>query len=398
MTTSNMVTPQKQSEPQQSHGLTTLEPPTTSPNDAKFVREAPRCVYRLCKQIGKGRAIVYRGTVTASNITAAPRGSQVAIKVYDTHGWTREKHKFVEKEIEILSKLRHPNIVQYYSTSYNEGKRIAQRNRPSYFSRSRLPNPMFAQSNIAIVQELCSRKDLFYNIAKHGPMNTKLATYYSRELFQAVMYLHSQRVSHRDIKLENLVFDHHWTLKICDFGHAMTWDMCVDVPSTSEGAGTKSYRSPELHSNIMKLGFNSAKKTVESDKKTTVTEEPKEKYDPRSADSWACAVVYFELLLGYPPMICADATNDWYFNKIVSNNWSAFWAQHENMCVQNGNEFGLQKMTPVMKDFFQKAFHHDFNERASAAELIAHEFLSCGGDTENHLTKDQLKLIMEKRI
>lgn len=71
-----------------------------------------------------------------------------------------------------------------------------------------------------MVTELCKYGELFHLIRYTGPFNEKLAWYYVKQILEGLVYLHSQDVSHLDLKSENVFLHEDLSLKIGDFGFA----------------------------------------------------------------------------------------------------------------------------------------------------------------------------------
>ncbi|KAJ3296783.1 hypothetical protein HK104_001199 [Borealophlyctis nickersoniae] len=94
-----------------------------------------------------------------------------------------------------------------------------------------------------------------------------------RELAQAVAFLHHENISHRDLKLENVLLTSNSHVKLGDFGLSRPVD--PGSPHTSARAGSDPYLSPEL-----------------------VLHRPS---DPRAADIWAMGVVLFAMLTARLP-------------------------------------------------------------------------------------------------
>lgn len=96
------------------------------------------------------------------------------------------------REKEIASKLKHPNIVRL----------------EAYFHDS---------SYCYLLFELCQTITLKNLFIKLGKLSLKVTRFYIMELVNALEYLHSHKVVHRDIKPQNILFDNNFHLKLADF-------------------------------------------------------------------------------------------------------------------------------------------------------------------------------------
>lgn len=108
----------------------------------------------------------------------------------------RLNRKMVQTELEVLLKLRHPNIIQ-------------------------LRDVFESESEMQLVLELVNGGELFERIAGRGQYTEKDAAAAVRQVLGALQYLHSHGVVHRDLKPENLLYeteDENARLKLADFG------------------------------------------------------------------------------------------------------------------------------------------------------------------------------------
>ena len=87
--------------------------------------------------------------------------------------------KFVD-EIEILKNLEHPNIMKIYEC-FND------------------------KDNVYIVSEFCDQGDLLGKMEKLGTLNQIVVKHLMDQILNAIAYLHSNRIFHGDIKLENVM-------------------------------------------------------------------------------------------------------------------------------------------------------------------------------------------------
>ena len=112
-----------------------------------------------------------------------------------------------ENEFWLLKSLNHPHIgevidFQQNGNFYLEDGRVLS---ASYIATEYFPNG-----------------DLFSYVETCGFFSETLSGFYFKQLISALEYLHqTQSITHRDIKLENVVLDHAFNLKLIDFGVAI---------------------------------------------------------------------------------------------------------------------------------------------------------------------------------
>jgi serine kinase len=66
--------------------------------------------------------------------------------------------------------------------------------------------------------ELCGGGDLLNYVRKRRRLKEDLAKYFFKQIIEALNYIHIKNIVHRDIKLDNILLDHHGNVKIGDFG------------------------------------------------------------------------------------------------------------------------------------------------------------------------------------
>lgn len=127
----------------------------------------------------------------------------------------------LRRELEIMSILDHPNIVKLYETYEDE-------------------------LYVNIVIEYCEGGDVAERILNNGNFSEKEASFIMQKLLGAVNYLHLHKISHRDLKAENFLYetlDPNSEIKIADFGMSSKFGNNLRMQSL---AGTPYYLAPEI--------------------------------------------------------------------------------------------------------------------------------------------------------
>lgn len=176
--------------------------------------------YKIGKKIGIGTyaTVVYSQFTDKLNKTIS-----LAAKIIDKNKANTEfLDKFLKRELEILTKLEHPNIIQIHS--------ILQRG-----------------SNIFIFMRYAENGDLLDFLKSRGPLIEHQAKLWFNQLIKGIQYLHSIDIAHRDLKCENILITKKMNIKIADFGFARH---CCDENGSrilSETfCGSAAYASPEI--------------------------------------------------------------------------------------------------------------------------------------------------------
>ncbi|XP_043701679.1 CBL-interacting serine/threonine-protein kinase 12-like [Telopea speciosissima] len=200
--------------------------------------------YEIGKLLGHGTfAKVYH----ARNVKT---GESVAIKVLDKEKILKGGLiAHIKREISILRRVRHPNIVQLFEV-------------------------MATKAKIYFVMEYVKGGELFNKVAK-GRLKEEVARKYFQQLISAVGFCHARGVYHRDLKPENLLLDENGDLKVSDFGLSAVSDQMRQDGLFHTFCGTPAYVAPEV---LARKGYDGAK-----------------------VDIWSCGVILFVLMAGYLP-------------------------------------------------------------------------------------------------
>jgi len=156
----------------------------------------------------------------------------------------------IEREIEIMGKVNHPNIIKLFEVC-NEAKKMN------------------------LVMELVTGGELFDRIVARGNYSEKDASKVMVTLCDALAYLHELKIVHRDLKPENILLAtpaEDADIKIADFGLAR---MISGTQMMKTACGTPGYVAPEVLQN--------------------------KGYDSGAVDIWSTGVILYILLCGFPP-------------------------------------------------------------------------------------------------
>ena len=190
--------------------------------------------YKIDRLIGKGAfSKVYLGIDEV--------GNKVALKITPNHN---DADKLcIKREIEVLSKINHKNIVKLLD--YIEGV-----------------------ENTVLVLEYCDG----VCIKDKGVLPEDVAIRYLCQILSAMNYLVRNKIIHRDLKSTNILLTKDDTIKLADFGFARV----INDEIMESYMGSPIYMSPEMLF--------------------------KQIYDNRT-DIWSLGIVYYEMLTGNPPYI-----------------------------------------------------------------------------------------------
>lgn len=201
--------------------------------------------YELKEDLGKGAFSIVKRCVHRES------GQQYAAKIINKKRLTARESEKLEKEERICRKLKHPNIVQLHESLADDLHHY-------------------------LVFDLVTGGELFDEIVAREYYSEKDASNCLQQILDSIDYCHRQCVIHRDLKPENLLLSSKGkdaVVKLADFGLAV--ELEADSRPTWHGfAGTPGYLSPE----VLK----------------------REAYSI-PVDVWACGVILYILLVGYPP-------------------------------------------------------------------------------------------------
>ncbi|XP_043375552.1 calcium/calmodulin-dependent protein kinase type II subunit gamma isoform X18 [Caretta caretta] len=200
--------------------------------------------YQLYEELGKGAFSVVRRCVKKSS------SQEYAAKIINTKKLSARDHQKLEREARICRLLKHPNIVRLHDSISEEAFHY-------------------------LVFDLVTGGELFEDIVAREYYSEADASHCIHQILESVNHIHQHDIVHRDLKPENLLLASKCksaAVKLADFG------LAIEVQGEQQAwfgfAGTPGYLSPEV---LRKDPYG------------------------KPVDIWACGVILYILLVGYPP-------------------------------------------------------------------------------------------------
>ncbi|XP_077426323.1 calcium/calmodulin-dependent protein kinase type II delta 2 chain isoform X11 [Vanacampus margaritifer] len=259
--------------------------------------------YQLFEELGKGAFSVVRRCVKISS------GQEYAAKIINTKKLSARDHQKLEREARICRLLKHPNIVRLHDSISEEGFHY-------------------------LVFDLVTGGELFEDIVAREYYSEADASHCIQQILESVHHCHVNGIVHRDLKPENLLLASKLkgaAVKLADFGLAI--EVQGDQQAWFGFAGTPGYLSPEV---LRKDPYG------------------------KPVDMWACGVILYILLVGYPP----------------------FWDEDQHRLYQQikagAYDFPSPEwdtVTPEAKDLINKMLTINPSKRITASEALKHPWI-----------------------
>lgn len=279
--------------------------------------------YIKCKRIGNyllGKTIGEGSFARVKQGFHVLTGEKVAVKIIDKKRAHQDKYvaRNMRREAKIMQMIRHPNIVQLLEVVETEHR---------YY----------------LITELAAGGDLMDYICYRKKLGEVEVRKFIRQTVSAVHYLHQGGILHRDLKVENLLLDDDYNIKIIDFGLSNT----VLAPSSDDShttreflktqCGSPAYAAPEI------LGHKP--------------------YGPE-VDVWSIGVNMYAMLTGKLPYTAEPFHITTLYNKMKNNDMNPL----------------PEHLSAACKDLIRRFLTFNREQRLTLEEALGHAWLRKGYD------------------
>ncbi|KAJ8341426.1 hypothetical protein SKAU_G00337170 [Synaphobranchus kaupii] len=236
-------------------------------------------------------------------------GRQVAVKMMDLR--KQQRRELLFNEVVIMRDYQHRNVVEMYKSA-------------------------LVEEELWVIMEYLQGGALT-NIVSETRLNEEQIATVSEAVLQALAYLHSQGVIHRDLKSDSILLTLDGRIKLSDFGFCA--QISKDIPKRKSLVGTPYWMAPEV---ISKTPYGT------------------------EVDVWSLGIMVVEMVDGEPP----------YFSEAPV---AAMKRLRDEPAPTIRNR---HKISPMLKDFLERMLTRDPTERASATDLLEHPFLLQSGSPQ----------------
>ena len=279
------------------------------------------------KNIGK-EFLMLREIDSGNTSTVYLVKSMKTEKIYAAKVYGENSESFFNEVdiLEQLSSLNSPNII--HLISYGE----------DYIINNGIPEKETKQY---IILEYMPNNDLFYYATHLNGINEQKIKKIFYKILKAVQQCHDKGICHRDLKLENIMFNEQNEPVLCDFGYG---GLLNENEKFTDFVGTLNYMAPEILKKIPYSGIRS--------------------------DIFSLGVILFALIIqkfGFEKATPSDKL----YRLIIQKKYEEYWEKIGNII---GNEI-IEKVSPEFKELYLKMVAYSPNERPSIEDIIKCEWL-----------------------
>ena len=225
-----------------------------------------------------------------------------------------------------------------------------------------------SQATPTIVMEYAKGGDLLSLVKNLGSLSETIGRTYFTQLLGAIEYIHGKGYCHQDIKLENILLDENYCIKLGDFGCAKKLEPKKHLKRTF---GTALYFTPEMNL--------------------------RQPFSPSQADIFAAAIVAFTTVIGHRPFERATKDNQFY-SLIHEKDFKEFWRAHGTVSERLAGNRDINAVSNDFKNLMVKMLSFDPQERLNLEQIKKDKWLRGEILTREQLAFEISKLLVEKGI
>ena len=248
-------------------------------------------------------------------------GRVVAIKSFNKKSLSAngDNMKKILSETDLMKKLNHPNVTKILEMFEDDGY-------------------------ILIAMEYINGGNLFSFVKKRRKLSEKTAKFLFRQIILGIKHIHSKKIVHRDIKLENILIDLNNNIKICDFGigrilkneKQMLYDKC----------GTPMYMAPEILLSSKTKG-----------------------YEGFPVDIWSSGISLYIMLSGTLPFNLKNKESSDMSNESNNNNIELQYS------IINKEPKKIEKISDEARDLLKGLLNKNPKKRLTIEQILNHPWL-----------------------
>jgi [calcium/calmodulin-dependent protein kinase] kinase len=317
-------------------------------------------VYQMRSTLGSGAF----GSVRRA-VKTLPDGTKhsYAVKIFDHRALNKKNvqldatsHKRVihtgrddaEREIAIMKKLEHPNLINLEEVIWDDGGETADGGRSSPMSHGTL-YVIIELAELGQVMVWDQEVRAYKCPQTHAPLTNEKAAMHLRDVCLALHYLHTHNIAHRDIKPENILLCSNGTCKVADFGVSKLFDTTESSKNflLEDTAGTYHFQAPESLS--------------------------EGKYDVFKADIWGMGVTLFCFLFGKMPFSVAGCKSE---EQEQSEVFQAIETRETEALIDTAIEEAGVHISEEARTMLLGIMHKDPTQRSGIYDVFGHGWMS----------------------
>jgi len=313
--------------------------------------------HQILSTLGIGGAgEVYSIKNTTNNTVYAAKFARKDLKLSQA-----KKLMLLQRERDTMEDLQdHPNILSSYTMCRGERQSAAKRKATAQspeFDISKQEFDIHLTTSPYHLIEYCQNGSFISYMRSQDVLPENIVIFYAEQLISWIEYIHYKGYAHLDIKLDNILLDNYFNVRLSDFGSALKTE---DTPFTMFRRGTPKYMAPEV------FNLNG-----------------EESFDAYKADIFSLGVCIFLMLFKRFPVYKDQeypSTKDLFMTPEIVN-----------QCPFDWDEYRWTELSPEIRRIVVACLNKDPDQRPQSSELIASFFLPPLNESIEGLVFDEMQ-------